>query len=156
MMNNQSNVNISSLYSSSLMMIPSSTDILSNYNMIGGGSIDDDPDLQLIPSSSSSVIFNTTINYLMRTNGNEFETQIDNFTNGSGEHGIDGFMDGADKVSREYIFDRTDVRVIFITLYSIVFCCCFFGKIYYCHQLLHFIVMCERRKKNLNKIVVRA
>lgn len=28
----------------------------------------------------------------------------------------------------EYIFDRTDVRIIFITLYTIVFCCCFFGK----------------------------
>lgn len=28
----------------------------------------------------------------------------------------------------EYIFDRTDVRAIFFTLYSIVFCSCFFGK----------------------------
>lgn len=28
----------------------------------------------------------------------------------------------------EYIFDRTDVRAIFITLYTLVFCCCFFGK----------------------------
>jgi hypothetical protein len=28
----------------------------------------------------------------------------------------------------QYIFDRTDVRAIFITLYTIVFCCCFFGK----------------------------
>lgn len=27
-----------------------------------------------------------------------------------------------------YIFDRLDVRIIFITLYSLVFCCCFFGK----------------------------
>lgn len=31
-------------------------------------------------------------------------------------------------VQKEFIFDRTDVRVIFITLYSLVFCCCFFGK----------------------------
>lgn len=29
---------------------------------------------------------------------------------------------------RDFVFDRTDVRVIFITLYSMVFCCCFFGK----------------------------
>lgn len=29
----------------------------------------------------------------------------------------------------EFIFDRTDVRAIFITLYTIVFCCCFFGKL---------------------------
>lgn len=29
---------------------------------------------------------------------------------------------------RDFVFDRTDVRVLFITLYSLVFCCCFFGK----------------------------
>lgn len=28
----------------------------------------------------------------------------------------------------DYIFDRTDVRAIFITMYTLVFCCCFFGK----------------------------
>lgn len=28
----------------------------------------------------------------------------------------------------EYIYDRTDVRIIFITLYSLVFACCFFGE----------------------------
>lgn len=34
---------------------------------------------------------------------------------------------------RDFVFDRTDVRVLFITLYSLVFCCCFFGEytIYY-------------------------
>lgn len=37
--------------------------------------------------------------------------------------------------TKEFIFDRTDVRVIFITLYSLVFCCCFFGKQFrfYCY-----------------------
>lgn len=29
---------------------------------------------------------------------------------------------------KEYIFDRKGVRFIFVTLYSLVFCCCFFGK----------------------------
>lgn len=29
---------------------------------------------------------------------------------------------------KEYIFDRKEVRIIFVTLYSLVFCCCFFGK----------------------------
>lgn len=29
---------------------------------------------------------------------------------------------------KDYIFDRTDVRVIFITIYSLVFFCCFVGK----------------------------
>jgi len=28
----------------------------------------------------------------------------------------------------DYIFDRTEVWAIFITLYTVVFCCCFFGK----------------------------
>lgn len=28
----------------------------------------------------------------------------------------------------EYIFDRVEVRAIFITLYTMVFCCCFFGE----------------------------
>lgn len=30
---------------------------------------------------------------------------------------------------KEYIFDRKGVKVIFVTLYSLVFCCCFFGKL---------------------------
>lgn len=29
---------------------------------------------------------------------------------------------------KEFVFDRTDVRVVFVTLYSLVFCCCFFGE----------------------------
>lgn len=29
---------------------------------------------------------------------------------------------------KEYIFDRKEVRFVFITLYSLVFCFCFFGK----------------------------
>ena len=29
---------------------------------------------------------------------------------------------------KDYIFDRTDVRVIFITIYCLVFFCCFVGK----------------------------
>lgn len=33
--------------------------------------------------------------------------------------------------SIDYVFDRTDVRAVFITLYTIVFCCCFFGKSYF-------------------------
>lgn len=30
--------------------------------------------------------------------------------------------------TREYIFDRKEVRYVFITLYSLVFCFCFFGE----------------------------
>lgn len=31
-------------------------------------------------------------------------------------------------IKKDFVFDRTDVRVIFITMYTLVFCCCFFGK----------------------------
>lgn len=37
-------------------------------------------------------------------------------------------MDYEFELPREYIFDRKEVRIIFITLYSLVFCCCFFGE----------------------------
>jgi hypothetical protein len=37
-------------------------------------------------------------------------------------------MAGNNTEKHDYIFDRPDVRAIFITLYTAVFCCCFFGK----------------------------
>lgn len=53
----------------------------------------------------------------------------------SGIHGGDAsfianfsFVNDVDGSKRDFVFDRTDVRVIFITLYSLVFCCCFFGE----------------------------
>lgn len=33
---------------------------------------------------------------------------------------------------QEFIYDRVYIRIIFITLYTVVFCLCFFGKSYYC------------------------
>lgn len=73
-----------------------------------------------------------------------FSNNISNYNNitggggGAASGGNDGSYingtyvyddDGSDSdVHKEFIFDRTDVRVIFITLYSLVFCCCFFGK----------------------------
>lgn len=56
----------------------------------------------------------------------------ENYTNYS--NSSSNFLNYSDEqynlsLSTEYIFDRTDVRVIFIILYSLVFCCCFFGKL---------------------------
>ncbi|KAH8404994.1 hypothetical protein KR215_008688 [Drosophila sulfurigaster] len=51
----------------------------------------------------------TTASSLIQKNNNEFETADGDYTS-------------------EYIFDRTDIRIIFIILYTLVFCCCFFGK----------------------------
>lgn len=31
-------------------------------------------------------------------------------------------------IRENHVFDRTDVRAIFIIMYSLVFCCCFFGE----------------------------
>ncbi|XP_026487624.1 trissin receptor-like [Vanessa tameamea] len=44
----------------------------------------------------------------------------------------------------EFIFDRTDVRAIFITLYTIVFCCCFFGNL-----LVILVVTLSRRLRSI-------
>ncbi|KDR15207.1 hypothetical protein L798_10980, partial [Zootermopsis nevadensis] len=50
-----------------------------------------------------------------------------NYSNASSDSMADDNSSRAE--TDQYIFDRTDVRVIFITLYSIVFCCCFFGNL---------------------------
>ncbi|XP_029049630.1 trissin receptor [Osmia bicornis bicornis] len=47
-------------------------------------------------------------------------------------------------LNEEYIFDRTDVKVIFITLYSIVFVCCFFGNL-----LVILVVTFSRRLRSI-------
>lgn len=48
---------------------------------------------------------------------------------GSGlARGSIGGLDDDESLKKDFVFDRTDVRVIFITLYSLVFCCCFLGK----------------------------
>ncbi|XP_065078925.1 trissin receptor isoform X2 [Ochlerotatus camptorhynchus] len=51
---------------------------------------------------------------------------------------------GNNYVQKEFIFDRTDVRVIFITLYSLVFCCCFFGNL-----LVILVVTLSRRLRSI-------
>ncbi|XP_037976678.2 trissin receptor [Plutella xylostella] len=44
----------------------------------------------------------------------------------------------------DYIFDRTDVRAVFITLYTLVFCCCFFGNL-----LVILVVTLSRRLRSI-------
>ncbi|GBP23917.1 Trissin receptor [Eumeta japonica] len=47
------------------------------------------------------------------------------FTNGTAYNESDSIFPPE---TDEYIFDRPDVKAIFITLYTIVFCCCFFAR----------------------------
>ncbi|XP_036321871.1 uncharacterized protein LOC118735937 [Rhagoletis pomonella] len=69
--------------------------------------------------------------------------------NVASESGIGGirFNDSGillDEEVPEYIFDRTDVRIIFITLYTLVFCCCFFGNL-----LVILVVTLSRRLRSI-------
>ncbi|XP_030377626.1 trissin receptor [Scaptodrosophila lebanonensis] len=57
---------------------------------------------------------------------------------------IDDLSDEEAESASEYIFDRTDVRIIFITLYTIVFCCCFFGNL-----LVILVVTLSRRLRSI-------
>ncbi|XP_015035281.2 trissin receptor isoform X2 [Drosophila pseudoobscura] len=64
---------------------------------------------------------------------------------GGGGAAIDVIEDEEDAANAsEYIFDRTDVRIIFITLYTIVFCCCFFGNL-----LVILVVTLSRRLRSI-------
>ncbi|XP_047364034.1 trissin receptor isoform X1 [Vespa velutina] len=49
-----------------------------------------------------------------------------------------------DSLSEDYIFDRTDVKVIFILLYTIVFICCIFGNL-----MVILVVTFSRRLPNI-------
>lgn len=48
-----------------------------------------------------------------------------------------------DLMRKDFVFDRTDVRVMFISLYSLVFCCCFCGMCFILinkySEFIHFI-----------------
>ncbi|KAL9929235.1 trissin receptor isoform 2-T4 [Glossina fuscipes fuscipes] len=97
--------------------------------------------------SNIFISFNTTeINFLYplyvngnRSNANRAIVSDMNFTDSNNSYSV------ADSVnSNEYIFDRTDVRVIFITLYTIVFCCCFFGNL-----LVILVVTLSRRLRSI-------
>lgn len=51
-----------------------------------------------------------------------------NVTDGSYPNDSYAYNDTFNVQTREYIFDRKDVRYVFVTLYSLVFCFCFFGE----------------------------
>ncbi|XP_060665305.1 trissin receptor isoform X1 [Drosophila nasuta] len=67
----------------------------------------------------------TTASSLIQKNNNELETADGDYTS-------------------EYIFDRTDIRIIFIILYTLVFCCCFFGNL-----LVILVVTLSRRLRSI-------
>lgn len=68
---------------------------------------------------------------------------VDSRGGGVGELGVSqGLLEGGStfmEAHKEFVFDRTDVRVVFITLYSLVFCCCFFGEYRACFDLIRVV-----------------
>ncbi|XP_034234246.1 trissin receptor-like [Thrips palmi] len=46
--------------------------------------------------------------------------------------------------AEDYVFDRADVRALFIVLYTLVFCCCFFGNL-----LVIIVVTLSRRLRSI-------
>lgn len=76
-----------------------------------------------IVESNFSNIVNLVLTNVSYLENNSLQKVInENMFNISSESG------GAQSENSTYIFDRLDVRIIFITLYTLVFCCCFFGE----------------------------
>lgn len=93
-----------------------------------------------LTSSDNNNLYNLEKHHVLLGSGSSnFTNNINNYniTGGGGADNEGNYLNGTylyddngsdSDVHKEFIFDRTDVRVIFITLYSLVFCCCFFGK----------------------------
>lgn len=50
-------------------------------------------------------------------------------------------------VSDEYIFDKIYIRIIFVFLYSMVFCLCFFGKSFFFVNFFFAMIYANRRQE---------
>lgn len=88
------------------------------------------------PTYSIFAVLNTTIETYPDTT-NLLDISIDDDFNR-----LDNVSNETDGLlKRDHVFDRTDVRVIFTIIYSLVFCCCFFGK-FATQRLYFYMYMC--------------
>ncbi|XP_043475578.1 trissin receptor-like [Leptopilina heterotoma] len=81
----------------------------------------------------------------METDGNfsPFQKMVmDNYENESFYN--ETIFNDNSTINEDYIFDRIEVKIIFITLYSIVFFCCFFGNL-----MVIFVVTFSRRLRSI-------
>lgn len=76
-----------------------------------------DPTYSIYAVNATVETYADTTNFLDISIDDVFNRLSDNISNET-----DGLL------KRDHVFDRTDVRVIFTIIYSLVFCCCFFGK----------------------------
>lgn len=77
-------------------------------------------------ATTLDALFNTTVDYLYSNTtklyGNHYDDNNQTIAHANQTIGEEELL------KKDHVFDRTDVRVIFITMYTLVFCCCFFGK----------------------------
>lgn len=75
-----------------------------NYNNITDNMVD------VIESITTESEYDPNLMIMLASNVTTYETQFDELS------------------KKDFIFDRIDIRIIFISLYSLVFTCCFCGK----------------------------
>ncbi|KAM7352864.1 trissin receptor isoform 2-T2 [Cochliomyia hominivorax] len=132
--NNNNNRNNNNNYSNSFLNL--------NYNI-------NSTEMTIFNSVSSSPTNNLNSGYINDNNINS-NNNNNNYNNviTVSYNNVISFNDSLDDMSSEdtseYIFDRTDVRIIFITLYTMVFCCCFFGNL-----LVILVVTLSRRLRSI-------
>lgn len=106
-------------------------------------------DAYLLNDQFNDIVLSTTIGIENITSdkflfGDNFNTTYNNWYDSNSSTTIQPFYYtnnttttiADEPLKKDYVFDRTDVRVIFITLYSLVFCCCFLGE--YSTHLLYY------------------
>lgn len=71
-------------------------------------------------------VLNATIDPFMDVT-NLLDISSDDIFNNYNNHSNET-IENDELLKRDHVFDRTDVRVIFTIIYTLVFCCCFFGE----------------------------
>jgi hypothetical protein len=85
----------------------------------------------LLSTSMLTIVENVTDVIYGSTNIIHNVNNVNNFINNESDGTNPFSFDNNNNVTfehKEYIFDRKEVRYVFITLYSLVFCFCFFGE----------------------------
>lgn len=102
-----------------------------------------------ITGDRTTIIYSDNLNVPSNWFDNNISTTIQPNNNSSREFNLFGGGLGDDEtLKKDFVFDRTDVRVIFIALYSLVFCCCFLGEYEKCKQTqIHFRIRDRRFRR---------
>lgn len=107
------------------MSSPSDRDIkaLTNETLSSSKLINTDTTYAIYAVLNATIDPFTDVTSLLDISSNDIFNNYDNRSNET--------IDNDELLKRDHVFDRTDVRVIFTIIYTLVFCCCFFGKFKY-------------------------